>query len=248
MTLLVATALPFEARDLAASLGGARSEIGRGWRWRGALEGRPLDLVVTGPGARRVHAAADALAVPPRAVISTGVAGALLDDLGPGAVVVAESVATLHSSPRRTDDALRDEAEAGLAELGLSWRRARCLGVDEVLAGEAAKRDAARQSGAAIVQMEDHAWAERAAAWRVPFLSLRVVLDAVDREVPEAAMMFSWRGPGPLDVLRVVAARPAQVPALVALGRAQSRARRALAAAHRAVLPRCAAAAAAEPG
>lgn len=241
MTLLLATALPFEARDLAERLGGDRIVTGRGWRWRGDLGGGPVELVVTGPGARRVHAAADALATPPRAMISSGVAGALRDDLEPGDVVVADSVATFHSSPRRTDDGFRAAAETALGAAGVAWRRERCLGVDEVLASEASKRDAAGQSGAAIVQMEDHVWAERAAAWRVPFLSLRVVLDAVDREVPEAAMRFPWRGPGPLDVLRVVAACPAQIPALIALGRAQSQARRALAAAQAAVLARCAA-------
>lgn len=234
--LTVATALPFEARDFGAALGGTRRELGHGWVRTGSVGATPVQLVVSGPGGRRVAAAADALQEKPSVLISAGVAGALRDELSAGLVVVADSVSTLRSSARSTDPGFRRRAQAALTERGVRWRSDRCLGVDEVLASEAAKREAARQSGAGVVQMEDHVWAARAAAWGVPFLSLRVVLDAVDREVPEAAMLLPWRGPSAVSVIRVLARRPHQIPALFALGRAQSRARRALATALHAVV------------
>ncbi len=231
VTLLVATALPFEAKDFAARVGGGTAPLGRGWVHRGALGSYPVQLAVTGPGARRVRAAADALPAVPSALISAGVAGALRDDLGAGVVVVADAVCALGGPTLRTDETLRECAEAALGEAGRPWCRARCLGVDAVLTSEASKREAAQKSGAAIVQMEDHAWAERAKAWGIPFLSLRVVLDAVDRVVPDIAMRVPWRGPSVLGVARELARRPQELPALVALGQAQRRARRALAAA-----------------
>lgn len=234
--LTVATALPFEARDFGATLGGTQSALGRGWVLTGRVGATPAQLVVSGPGARRVAAAADALKTKPSVLISAGVAGALRDELRAGAVVVADSVCTLRSSARSTDPALRALAQAALSECGVPWRSDRCLGVDEVLASEAVKREAGRQSGAGIVQMEDHVWAGRAAAWGVPFLSLRVVLDTVDRELPEAAMLFPWRGPSAASAIRVLVRRPREIPALLALGRAQARARRALAAALHAVV------------
>ncbi len=228
MSLLVVTALPFEARDLAKTIGGARRELGRGWIQSGALDGEPVSLAVTGPGRRRVDAAADALPAPPSVLISAGVAGALRDDLGAGWVVLADSVRRYGAPPHDTDDALLRRAKAALGESALSWRIGGCLGVDEVLVSEASKRRAARQSGCAVVQMEDHVWAERSEQWGAPFLSLRVVLDAVDHALPEAAMQFPWRGPSAWAVARVLAGRPAQIPALLALSRSQTRARRAL--------------------
>lgn len=227
----MATALPFEAADLAASVGGRRRDLGRGWSQQGQWRRVPVELAVTGPGPRRVELAAAALVDPPCAVLSSGVAGALVDDCAPGEVVLAARVCTLDAVSHATDPDLRQRAARALVAARLPARDDACLGVDVVLESEAKKRAAARRSGAAIVQMEDQVWAERAEHWGVPFLSLRVVLDRVDRQIPEAALAFPWRGPSLRDALRILAPRPRELPALLELSWAQRRARRALSAA-----------------
>ena len=42
--------------------------------------------------------------------------------------------------------------------------------------------------------MEDHVWCERAAQDRIPFASLRTVIDAMNHDIVPAAAQFPWRG------------------------------------------------------
>ncbi len=158
-------------------------------------------------------------------------AGALIDECAPGDLILADRVCEPGGETFDCDPTLRARAERALAGAGQPARSGGCLGVDVVLESEAKKRAAARESGAVIVQMEDHRWAARAARWGVPVLSLRVVLDTVDHHIPEVAMAFPWRGAGVGDVVRALAPRPWEIPALLRLRRAQERATAVLAAA-----------------
>ncbi len=232
-SIWVATALPFEARDLARALGGEREATGRGWSNVGRLGECRVRLLVTGPGAERVERAAVALAereALPAMLLTTGVAGALRPELGVGEIVVASAVCDRSGgSPVATDAACRTRARQALLATGLRWREGVCLGVDRVLPDAHAKRRAAASTGADVVQMEDHVWARQAASWGIPFLSVRVVLDAIDQAIPAAALAFPWRGPGAGEVAVTLLRSPQIAPALAKLGAAQRRARRALA-------------------
>ena len=75
-----------------------------------------------------------------------------------------------------------------------------------VLASFAEKHAAAAQ-GAAIVQMEDAEWAEVCAERGVAFCALRVVIDAVDEQVPSEPAAWASR-PNPLVIAAAIARRP----------------------------------------
>lgn len=232
----VATALPFEARSLAKALGRAagslRETLGRGWSVSGRFAGRPVRLLVTGPGPERARLAARALAPRgerPALLLCAGVAGALRAELAVGEILLADAVCEVSGARRATDRAWRDRARRVLERNALAWQRGLCLGVDRVLKDPRAKAEAAQGSGADVVQMEDHVWAAWASRQGVAFLSVRAVLDALSHPIPLPALGFSWRGPRPAEVAAALLRHPRATPALLRLGRAQRRSERALA-------------------
>lgn len=233
--LWVAAALPFEGAALERRLAGPRESAGRGYCVRGNLVGRPLRLVVTGPGARRVHAAYEALrgGRAPRAILSTGVAGALRSALAPGQLVLADEIVVFDGVGTRSvgaiDSALAEAMARSLEKSSLVWERASVLACDEILASGDEKQRAGCRSGAAVVQMEDHAWADRAHGDGTAFLSLRCVIDTLSHDIVPAATQFPWRGATPWQVAAVLARNPGSIPGLVRLRAAQKRAASALA-------------------
>ena len=73
------------------------------------------------------------------------------------------------------------------------------------------------QTGAAAVDMESHIAARIAAAYQIPFVACRAIIDSADKPLPPAALV-GLRPDGTADVLAVlrsVLQRPSQVPALV---------------------------------
>ncbi|MCB9958995.1 MAG: nucleoside phosphorylase [Rhodospirillaceae bacterium] len=112
------------------------------------------------------------------------------------------------------------------------------LGVDGPAATAAQKAELYARTQAAVVDMESHRVARAAVEGDVLFAVLRVVLDPADLAIPQAALC--GLGPEgrtrPGTVLRALARRPGELPALVGLA---WRTRRALA-----VLRRCLAGAA----
>jgi len=232
----VATALPFEARALAQTLARdpevVREETGRGWSIAGRVAGGRVRLLVTGPGRRRVELAIGALErrnERPSLLLCGGVAGALRAELAMGEIVLADVVCAAPARRFETDPRWRDCARRALERTGLGWRQGVCLGVDRVLEAPAAKRGAARLSGAHVVQMEDHVWAERASGWGIPFLSVRAVLDELEHPIPSAALAFPWRGPSATQVAIALWRQPRALGALLKLGAAQRRSEGALA-------------------
>ena len=123
-------------------------------------------------------------AAPCGMLLSLGFAGALDADLRPGDVVVGSAV--LHGSlqPLATGaDAPR--AATLLREGGVAALEGAVLTVDEPLLSPQAKRRAAEESGALVVDMEARWIAEAAAAHGAPVVVLRVVLDEADFALPE---------------------------------------------------------------
>ena len=159
-----------------------------------------------------------------RAVLSFGVAGALLAGLPVGEVLVAAVVrdgrARLYADPAWT---------ARLAAL-TGARPADLAGVDEAAATHDAKAALRLRTGAVAVDMESHAAARAAAARGLPFAALRVVSDLASDSLPPAAVA-GMRADGGTDVpavLRGLARDPRQLPALVRTARDAAAALRAL--------------------
>jgi nucleoside phosphorylase len=154
-------------------------------RRRSAAHARS-SIVQSGPGAARAAAAAaDALAAGARALVSFGLAGALEDGLSPGTVLVPHRVI----GPDGRAFAVDERAHSKLTALGDEFdiESGPLLTAPTVLESSEAKRAARKASGAVAVDMESAAIAAVAARSGVPFVALRVVIDAVDDALPRGA-------------------------------------------------------------
>jgi len=146
-----------------------------------------------------------------RGMISFGVAGGLAAHLRAGDWVVASAIR--ESQAIRQTDAVWSRKLLRLVDGAV---HAPIIGVDVPVAKPAQKRELHRTTGAAAVDMESHVVARVAAAHRLAFAAVRVVVDPAHREVPSAALL-SMRPDGRADtwgVLRDVVARPAQLSSL----------------------------------
>lgn len=186
-----------------------------------ARTGWPL-VVCHGPGvARAERAASEALARGARALLSAGVAGALVAELPGAAALIATSVVT--------DDAVWPCDPTWHATVGTFLphaARGTLLTVADALCTAPAKRDAASRSGALAVDMESTSVAAAAARAGVPFLALRVVLDRLDDALPTSALagLDAQGRRRILPVLRGLSCRPQDLPALLSLARRERQA------------------------
>jgi hypothetical protein len=95
--------------------------------------------------------------------------------------------------------------------------QAEIVGMDSPVADPRGKQLLHAQTGAAAVDMESHIAARIAAAYQIPFVACRAIIDPADKPLPPAALV-GLRPDGTADVLAVlrsVLQQPRQVPALV---------------------------------
>jgi adenosylhomocysteine nucleosidase len=155
------------------------------------------------------------------ALLSFGLAGGLDPHLRPGSIVVP--VAVLEQNRRTfTDEALCRALGGTTASL--------LLAADAAVADADAKRRLSARTGASAVDLESGAVARVAQRHRLPFAVLRAVCDPAQRSLPPAALAALDAG-GAIRlarVLRSVAVRPWQIPALLRLALDAALARRAL--------------------
>jgi len=194
------------------------------------IAGDEITVVIGGGNAisleRRLLAVLEQHAGEPAAgLLSFGVCGALSPDLKPGDVVIGKTVIG-ESGRWMTDTAWSDRLTRALP-------RAR---VADVAAGDAMvgsvedKRTLLVRTGAAVVDMESHVVGRIADRCGLPFTVVRAVSDAADHTLPPAALA-GLRPDGRPDivaVLRALAARPAQLPALLRTARGAEAAFKAL--------------------
>jgi hopanoid-associated phosphorylase len=169
---------------------------------------------IVGEDLRHGTGLSSALARGSRGVISFGIGGGLADDLAPGQWIVAASVVS-GTERHRTDDGWSQSILRALP--GAS--HATVAGVDRPVADPEAKRTLQRRTGAVIVDTESHVVARLAAAYDVPFVVCRAVVDPVHRELPPAALLDLLPGgtPNVSAILRSLAAQPGQLPMLARL-------------------------------
>jgi adenosylhomocysteine nucleosidase len=145
---------------------------------RGSLGRRSLVIALSGPGQTKAAHATDAViaAHKPKLVISAGFGGGLSPELRRNDIVVASSVRRLDGSEIPLE---------GTAPT--HWPRAfagRLLTVDRVVRLPAEKREMGASTDALVVDMETYAVAEVCRQRAVPLLAVRVVIDAMDDELP----------------------------------------------------------------
>lgn len=178
------------------------------------LDGLGYEIVVAGGDAAGLVARLGAAlaARPGAAVVSFGIAGGLADGVPVGDLIVASAV-ICHGERWACDEdwvrrLLRANRDARVGTLA---------GSDAAVSDLAGKRALWSASGALAVDMESHIAARMAAQAGRPFVAVRAISDAADHALPPAALV-GLRPDGTADVgavLTALAARPAQLPALI---------------------------------
>jgi len=147
-------------------------------------------LVRTGVGPRLAAAATRQHAAGTRLLVNTGCCGGLTAGLRPGTLVIADRVLE-DPGPGRSlleasspDPSWVSRTLAAGRSLGLTCVSGPTLTVRRALFTPEEKRRGHERSGALAVDMETAAVARAAARAGVPYLTVRVVLDAADESLP----------------------------------------------------------------
>jgi adenosylhomocysteine nucleosidase len=182
-------------------------------------------VVICDYGSHLVYSLRAAVSRGAAGIISFGVAAGLARELAPGDCVIASGV--------RTQEAYfpADRVWASRLVAALPGSvHADIAGTDTLLVHPAQKRALHECSRAVVADMESHIAARLAAEQRVPFAAVRVVIDPVEETLPPAAEV-GLREDGSPDVpavLKSLARRPTQLPALVRTACCASVAKKAL--------------------
>jgi hopanoid-associated phosphorylase len=185
------------------------------------IAGPGVTVVIGGGDAasleRKLIAAIDAHPTePPPRLLSFGVCGALSPDLNPGDLVIGRDVISETSRwmavPEWRERLSRANPKARVADVAAG---------DVMVGSIDAKRALFARTGAAVVDMESHVVGRIAEDRDLTFAVVRAVSDAADHALPPAALA-GLRADGRPDigaVLRSLAARPSQFPALLRTAR-----------------------------
>ena len=203
--LTITAALPWEAQ--AARAGQAIAGRGR------------VRILTTGVGPDRARDAAEEALERHKTshVISIGVAGGLTNTLRRPSITLPTSIIRqTDGATFQPDDQLRKQTIRLLNRADIFWQSVTSITTPDILFTRPEKK-AAADSGAEIVQMEDAEWAEACAKADIPFVSVRVVMDALDDDIPNEVVQ--WRGkPSALDIAVGAFRRPRLLPELISLG------------------------------
>lgn len=148
-------------------------------------------LVRTGVGRAGVETAmrvllGSAAALPPasgiEALVNIGFCGALCDRLRPGELFLADQLLAEQQPVLFPDFKILRLAERALQ--GFSYRRGRLLTSELIIKSPEDKKAEAQRFDALAVDMESYWVAQLARPKSIPHLSLKVVLDGADEELP----------------------------------------------------------------
>jgi adenosylhomocysteine nucleosidase len=118
----------------------------------------------------------------PDLIISTGFCGGLVPALRPGRIVLAKEIRHRGETISLNVD-LFDRAKNGLSRKGVYFTTGAIESVDQVIESVAEKRDLGAE-GAIAVEMESGSLARLARERGIGFLSVRAIIDPVDRALP----------------------------------------------------------------
>jgi hypothetical protein len=150
-------------------------------------------------------------------LLSFGIAGALAPDLRTGDLIISTQVVSEDGACWRAEEQFGDRVSALTCDMG--GFPGPVLGASAILATEAAKSRAWRETGACAVDLESDVVARIAAQAGIPFLVVRTIADTVYRRLPPAALVPLSKAGTP-DLMRVIGSvlrRPRQIGALIRL-------------------------------
>jgi len=156
-----------------------------------------------------------------RGIISIGIAGALSPQLEAGDCVIASTVIA-KGTRYDTDNGWTARLRRALPDP----RVAPVAGADRIAATAEDKAALFKNTGADAVDMESHIAAAVARENGLPFAALRVISDRADHALPPAALAAMKPNGGIAlgRVLKSIAYRPTQIPALIRTSRESEKA------------------------
>jgi adenosylhomocysteine nucleosidase len=195
-------------------------------------------LAVSGVGAAAAEAASlKLIEAGASALMSFGLAGGLDPALPAGSMVFPSEVISRDGTGFLTSMDWRDRLNAAVQGLGPVCA-GKLLTSAQAIDTVAAKAAAFRHTGAVAVDMESMAVARVAAAHRVAFVAVRVIVDTAADALPRAVVAASSSGQVRIwRLLGSIALAPAELGALIRLAGRYRTATRCLAAVARAALP-----------
>jgi len=189
-------------------------------------------LTVSGMGAAAATSGARALVdAGARALASWGMAGGLDPSLAAGTVVLPMEIVSSEGAVFNTSGSWRQDLASAVAPR-VTVISGRLLSMPGAVASVAAKAALLRETGAVAVDMESASVAAVAAAFRLPFLAVRVIVDAATDTLPSCVAAAADQQ-GHLRLLKLIAAlarAPGELGPLFTLARRYRVANRSLAA------------------
>jgi len=179
----VVYALAMEAAGLEARLGGVISIRASGFAGRqGGLKGRGIVIVHAGVGRANAEKATEALIIghKPRWIISAGLAGGLHPSVKRGDIVMPDAILT--EDGKRLAIGLQMSADQRAARPDVHVGP--LLTIDRVAFKASEKASLGQKFGALAVDMETLGVAEVCRREKQRFLSVRVISDPVDEQLP----------------------------------------------------------------
>lgn len=211
----IVMAMPIEAGYLSDALRKVRRYSARTHSIvEGELSGKLVVLVISGPGKAAARRGAEVLLAGhrPRWLLSAGFAGALDPTLRRNDLVLPDEIVD--------QDGTKAVVDVDLPQIpGVQRTGGRLITVDRVILRPADKAELRRQQGADLVDMETSVLAALARERSLRFLSVRVISDDAQTELPaEVARLLTHTGSYRLGVaLRSIWHRPAAVKDFVSL-------------------------------
>ncbi|MCU0959134.1 MAG: hypothetical protein MUF48_03435 [Pirellulaceae bacterium] len=148
----------------------------------GLLDGRPVLIAESGVGREAAfRAAEDVIKIhQPRWIVSAGFAGALVDWLPPGHIVMPEVIIDREGQPLEVGLQIDPQVIASTPRL----HTGRLVTVDQVVRRRLDKEALATRYGAVACDMETMAVAQVCRRQQVRFLSVRIITDGLDDRLP----------------------------------------------------------------
>lgn len=164
---------------------------------RGRYESKDLDLLVTGVGVKRME---DGLCkslqhTVPSYLLYVGYAGGTSPVAGLGSLILGEGICYA-GKPEvfRSDAGLLQKAEALCREKGFSFQKGNLVTVDRVIGDPHHKADIGAMHGSVALDMEAAALAQFGTERKIPFLTVKAILDPMEMKLPDLAQCIDEDG------------------------------------------------------
>lgn len=180
-------------------------------------DGHDFVLALSGIGRPNARKATERLLndFPVSAIVSFGVAGALVEGFALGEIAIATRVTSETGDEVPCDDGLNGTIASVVDELRLPFRRTASVTVDRVISEPAEKADLHRKSGAKIVEMESLAIGQVATAAGIPFAVVRAISDLDKTRLPDFSKFMQDHQINSRRLIRHLLTRPGDIRPLL---------------------------------